>query len=325
MRPVNKQQIAQYNNADYDVLRTYLLEQLGSYCSYCEAPISNDSAVEHKVPQSANRGFPAYNTQWRNLLVACQSCNSAKSASPDKNNVGNPGTSEQWYLATLNSWVWPDRNPVMGNQTAPPVDEIYRLLTISYANLSQNQLIALNAVRASSVQTTKTWATTQYQRAWVLPNTTYIGGNGVLLARVQTMLQGLNLNLYDSSSLTFNNRRVNNRTAAYQAAQAALIRLQAVVNANGGNIAHASVVLMIQAIRQSIIATGFWTTWFTILRAALDNPANGTYWHGVSQANRKNLLTYLLIYYIPAERSGRATDLIFPGTDYNRLNMGAFV
>src|ERR1700733_6857828 len=125
MRPVIKPFIVQYNEDDYDVLRTYLFDALGPYCSYCEAPISNASAVEHKVPKETLSRFA---TAWYNLLIACQSCNSAKGQTPlNKNNN---------YRDTLAQWVWPDKIEQLRSDPRPglPVDETCKLLTYEYSS-----------------------------------------------------------------------------------------------------------------------------------------------------------------------------------------------
>jgi hypothetical protein len=321
MRPVVKNPVDSYNKGDYNVMRNQLLVQLGSYCSYCEAPISNDSAVEHKVPKSEKDGCPSNETQWRNLLLACQTCNSAKGPSPKKVAEASQNTDE--FTATLKLWVWPDRNPNMRNEPAPPVDEIYRLLKVSRMDLTQNALVAHELLPESAVTKTKPWATTAYNMAWLLPNDTYIGTLGAdtvdVRKRVKAMLRGLQLNYYEHDSVTFTHRRVLNRTAAYDAATAAVERLRIIVE-NYGNTKDVKVKLMIRAIRQSIIATGFWTTWFTVFRAALDQPL-GTTWTNHSVADRKKLLEHLMIRYMPDDPDGNPDSLIFPGTDVSRLNL----
>jgi hypothetical protein len=313
MRPVIKPYIVQYNEDDYDVLRTYLFDALGPYCSYCEAPISNDSAVEHKVPKETLSRFA---TAWYNLLIACQSCNSAKGQTPlNKNNN---------YRDTLAQWVWPDKTEQLRSDPRPglPVDETYKLLTYEYSSKTQVQL--QNAGIARNAQVTMPWSTTAYRMLWVLPNATTIGTNTTLETRVKTTIARLNLNSYDSSSSAYNDRRVINRTAAYTAAVATQNNLETAVRIAGGNARDARVLLVIQACRQTIIATGFWSVWFWVFRSALQNPPLTSYWHQFSQADRRYLLEALLIYYIsPAERAN-ANESIFAGTDYDRLNMGSF-
>lgn len=328
MRPVTKQQVTQYNADDYDVMRRYLFENLGAYCSYCEQPISNDSAVEHKVPKSVSRGFPAYQVQWRNLLLGCQSCNSAKSVTPDKNNVANHNnlSTERWYMATLGLWVWPDSTPAKPGQPAPPVDESYQLFTPLRQQYTQVQLVAAGLVRAPWVNVPPAWATAPATMVWITPNDTYINAQpnaAALRQRVLNTIQGLNLNLYNADDQRYNNRRVVNREAAYATATASLQRLRTVYAAVP-NVGSQRMRLMVKAIRNSVLASGFWSVWFWVFRSALDNPANGTSWHGVSLANRRELLLRTLVYYYAAERNGLATVPILPGTDAARLDLAAF-
>lgn len=320
MRPVSKPTIVQYNQDDYDVLRTFLFIALGGYCSYCEAPISNDSAVEHKVPKNGGTGFPICATQWRNLLIACQSCNSAKGQKPSRADAYNPGNQESFYLNTLNLWVWPDKTGQMPQQASPAVDESLRLFKFEYSEQSQVQLGGRGLVRPSSIQPTLSWANERHKMVWVIPNEAFIGANAALRTRVLTTIQGLNLNYYNSSDTTFNDRRVLNRTMAADRAGKALANLQSVVTKANNNLYHDAVLLMIKAIRQTIIATGFWSVWFGIFRGALSNQDPSACWNQFDLHHRKRLFETLLVYY--HERG--VPDLIFAGTDYDRLDMGNF-
>lgn len=324
MRPVTKQTITQYNQNDYDVLRTYLFSNLGAYCSYCEQPIGNDSAVEHKVPQSTVRGFRTRATQWRNLLIACQSCNSTKSAKPDKRDVPNHSNdTETWYMETLNLWVWPDRNPNLPNQPAPPVDQTYRLFRYERSARTQEWLYQQGLLRKPWGVNAPAWAQAPQTKTWVMPDDTYIGTDAALRQRVLNTIVGLNLNLNNTDDPGYNDRRVDNRDAAYLTAQTALTHLHTVY-AGSNRTDVDRVILTVQAIREAALASGFWSIWFMLFRAALDNPVNGTPWYGVPKADREELLARSLLYYYPAEQNGNGTVPLFPGTDDTRLNLGAF-
>lgn len=325
MRPVAKKSITQYDPDSYDVLRTYLYDNLGPYCSYCEAPLTNDSDVEHKAPKSAKTGFPDYKNQWRNLLLACKSCNVTKSDSPDKRNAVSSNSEEEYYMNTLATWVWPDSTSAGYQQpAAPPIDPIYRLLSYVYQSKSQNQLVNEGVLRAEKVASNASWATTPNTMVWLMPNQTYIGKNNTLKTRVLNTIKGLSLNYYNSDNPTFNDRRVLNRTAAYQTARNALADLQTILTACGNEIVNPKVTLMIKAIRETIIAMGFWSVWFSVFRGALDAPNNNAYWAHLSKLDRFNLLSYLLLYYMPKERNDNQTVLIFAGTDTGRLYLNAF-
>jgi hypothetical protein len=322
LRPVSKPSLRQYNRGDYDVLRTHLFGNLGPYCSYCESPLANDSAVEHKVPKNNVTGFDGYATQWRNLLLCCKSCNSAKGTKPSKQDIADPGSRD--YLNTLNLWVWPDKTAQMRDQDPPPVDESYKLFTFEYSAKTQVQLRDLGLVRLKPGDASQPWATTAQTMLWIKQNDANTT-DAALRKRVLDTIQGLNLNYYDTSNEGYNDRRVDNRKKAMESANQALANLERAARAAGNVLlSNPNVMMMMQAIRQTVIATGFWSVWFWIFRQALDNPPAASYWHQFPVGQRKALLEALLIYYTsPAERAS-ATDLIFLGTDYQRLDMAAF-
>lgn len=55
-----------------------LVEAIGRYCSFCEAPIKNGQ-VEHVLPQDHYSGLAL---SWDNFLLACLNCNATKGAWP---------------------------------------------------------------------------------------------------------------------------------------------------------------------------------------------------------------------------------------------------
>ena len=67
-----------------------LIENFGSYCSYCERPDSVD--IEHVIPKSKPLGKDL-ETNWENLLLACECCN--------RDNKKSKNDSREGY-------VWPD-------------------------------------------------------------------------------------------------------------------------------------------------------------------------------------------------------------------------
>jgi uncharacterized protein (TIGR02646 family) len=76
--------------ADYQDAREYLIERIGTYCSYCEMR-QPTPAVEHIRGKAKN---PHLRREWKNFLLACWSCNSVK------------GTT----MRRLQSFFWPDRD-----------------------------------------------------------------------------------------------------------------------------------------------------------------------------------------------------------------------
>ena len=343
MRPVIKRNITKYNeNDEYDVLRTYLFKQIGSYCSYCEVPISMDSAVEHKVPKSEKKGFKKYQTQWSNLLIACQSCNSAKNATPDKNDVKGVKDDEKLFWATMKLWVWPDRTLSDDNKDISTNDNTYRLFQLVYEEKSQKELIeaeVLKSIHSSTVKnpTWPDWTTRKHKMVWVLPNEAYLSSleeeeEKQLRKRAQNTLKGLQLNYYNDSNAKFSDRRVINRTKAYLLAQESMDDLVDVLHQTFIKRdmegykkieVNNTLLMMIESMRLMIQATGFWTVWFTVFRNALENPTN-LYLKQLKPEDRLFLLRSLLITYIEGERGEDTDPLIFPGLDEERLELDSF-
>lgn len=102
MRPVNKGKCPQVNGKDkivknYRDWRADLIARLGSYCCYCNIPLSESPQVEHVVPVNPRAGESGGQLlEWENLLLSCGACNRAKSNKavnetsyylPDKHNT----------------------------------------------------------------------------------------------------------------------------------------------------------------------------------------------------------------------------------------------
>jgi hypothetical protein len=336
MRPLLRNPLVQYNSTDYDVLRTYLVEQFGLYCAYCEQPVTNDSAVEHKVPKAKKKGFPEFSVEWRNVLLACQACNSAKSAAPSKRDLLPRQDDEEWYLATAKLWVWPDRFKDAGDPKYQPADDIYRWIRLEQSAQSQVDLLAVNAVRQTWGAVAPSWATQKETKLWVLPNTNEIDSLPVrdqipTRKRVQRTISGLNLNYYNRDDLKYNDRRVNNRQTAYESAGAAIGQLFSIYNAlntpadGTPKVELKSMILMIKAVREAALSTGFWSVWFRVFVMALNTPAAGASWYYASKAERLEVLTRTLLFFYPEEKTdGGKPAPIFPGTDVTRLPLDEF-
>jgi hypothetical protein len=93
MRPVNKgdwpsENVEPIEFAEYGDARSYLIDRLGDYCSYCENQITNP-AVEHEQPKNV---APGIERSWYNFLLACINCNSIKGHD----------------LLNLDEFYWPD-------------------------------------------------------------------------------------------------------------------------------------------------------------------------------------------------------------------------
>lgn len=80
MRPVNRG-VAPRTYSNYKDAKQDLVNQLGSYCSYCERRIPTLLAVEHIQPKALPQ-YAHLETEWTNFLLACVNCNSAKKTAP---------------------------------------------------------------------------------------------------------------------------------------------------------------------------------------------------------------------------------------------------
>lgn len=75
MRPVKKS-LPPYTTINcYQEARSYLIDNIGEYCSYCERKIQANLAVEHVKPKTL---YSHLELDWNNLILACTNCNSTK-------------------------------------------------------------------------------------------------------------------------------------------------------------------------------------------------------------------------------------------------------
>lgn len=102
MRPVRRG--AQPENltiTQYDDAKPALTERMGEYCSYCERRIPSNLAVEHILPKDI---YPEFRNTWHNFLLACVSCNSAKSITdPSLDKVYLPDRDNTFYAFEYHS------------------------------------------------------------------------------------------------------------------------------------------------------------------------------------------------------------------------------
>jgi uncharacterized protein (TIGR02646 family) len=83
VRPIRRNQSPQQQDFhSYEKAQKFLISRLGSYCSYCERPVSTGLAVEHIQPKGLEiNGIKPYEHlkgTWTNFLLACVNCNSTK-------------------------------------------------------------------------------------------------------------------------------------------------------------------------------------------------------------------------------------------------------
>lgn len=97
MRPIDRGDVPLDGNGEpiqfikYQESRGYLLDRIGSYCSYCERGLGGNVAVEYMQPKSLHDGLAL---TWGNFLLACINCNSIK---------GDQSINLEEYL-------WPDKD-----------------------------------------------------------------------------------------------------------------------------------------------------------------------------------------------------------------------
>lgn len=78
MRPVKRGASPQTSDFDdYSDAKPYLIQRLGSYCSYCERHFPALLAVEHIHPKKLR---PELEGRWDNFLLSCGNCNPSKGA-----------------------------------------------------------------------------------------------------------------------------------------------------------------------------------------------------------------------------------------------------
>jgi uncharacterized protein (TIGR02646 family) len=81
LRPINKGAVPVDTNGNpiefkkYQESRGFLIDRIGSYCSYCERRLAGNTAVEHVQPKSKRSDLEL---KWSNFLLACINCNSIK-------------------------------------------------------------------------------------------------------------------------------------------------------------------------------------------------------------------------------------------------------
>lgn len=92
MRPISKGDSPYTTITNYGNSLNYLVERIGSYCSYCEMPLNNAPEIEHIVAKSKGGD----KTDWNNLLLSCKYCNTRK------------GDIIGTYPASR--WIWPDKH-----------------------------------------------------------------------------------------------------------------------------------------------------------------------------------------------------------------------
>ncbi len=150
MRPVtrkpNTKSVSNYHDYFDD-----LIENFGSYCSYCEVKCKPD--IEHVVPQSKDDSLEC---SWNNLLLGCPSCN--------RNYKKNKNESRDGY-------VWPDEKDTYLLFTYLPSGQIKVRVDLADIHLIEKaqktlELCGLDKGPADTPSGSKAWGWRDRKQAW---------------------------------------------------------------------------------------------------------------------------------------------------------------
>lgn len=314
-------------------------------------------------------GSRRFSPAWVNTQAACTACVAAQGVLPGSlagfermrstnlprfNQLVSGATgrlrldddaTDDLYMAALASWVWPDTSSDENGLIVLMGDDTWNLFAFESSAQTQVGLADRGIVRLSPFERTQPWATQSQTKVWVVPNTTFIDSQpdaADLRTRVSNTLLGWNLNYSNLSSPTAPDRRVDNRTAAFQTANAALNHLQAVVgqvknaqNKGDEDLGHPRVVSLTGFIRETLRATGFWSLWARRFVFAM---SSDPLWSAYSESARRLLLYELFVEYEIAERAIEPirasksaplpedtyeadirSQMVLPGTDLDRI------
>jgi uncharacterized protein (TIGR02646 family) len=203
---------------DYHVFGEALLRNIGEYCSYCEAALCGNAAVEHIVSKSTQ---PQMENSWVNFLLACVNCNSAKGS--------KVGTATE-----LANYIFPCDCRV---DPADASVDSYSAYTYSLEN--GHAVVNVDTARSPEIQ-----------------------------ARARNTLRLVGLDQPYADSGTASNRRIENRTLAWNTAHQLATLLSPVCGPNG-ILDSLAVSLLKQQIMGTALSLGFWSVWITLFRDML--------------------------------------------------------
>lgn len=315
-----------------------------------------------------------FNGAWVNQQLMCTACFTAKAEKPGMREAIQflqTNATDVWqmlgpkiinrqrladtdwdtlFTAAALSWVSPDLSTDEMGQTlySIPGDYTFNLFTYSKINTTPLQLYQSGWLDLSPSERLQTWVNTPQTMVWVTPNTPQIQQfqnqnphQPDVNTRVLATIKGLNLN-YNNPTLTDSkDRRVINRTQAWDVVNNAWTQLDTLVKqliqngANANQVLFAPVVnLFVNSIRHTLQTVGFWSLWATVFQPNLQNPGSPE-WQQIPAIARNLLLYSLLIEYeidtrfmadqvkimantrVPNDLI--ATRSILPGTDSSRL------
>lgn len=390
MRPILKIPLRKIGIFEgFDNLRHLLLDSAGSYCAYCESPITTDFPFATKISISdesaelevGNKSFEfsrginprRFANAWVNQQVICSSCAAAKGELPgslegfeqifatnkerfDVLTANAPGRirlsnddSDDLFIAAGQKWLWPDSSTDENgdaNIIVLPGDNTFDLFKSEKSSHSQIDLKDSRLVRLTELEAKEAWARDLQDKVWVIPNEDFIKlqeNQQSLRERAYNTILGFNLNYCNPASPKASDRRVDNRTAALETVNLAIDSLNqtlsdGMVTGSDEDLEDSRIESLIDFIRETLKATGFWSLWARRFVAEINDPGNSL-WNGYSESARQRLLYGLLIEYeVDLRRQIHIRDpksdpislddiddeieilMVIPGTDVSRLS-----
>lgn len=266
MRPVNRGARPTHANGQAKQYKTYgnirqdLISRIGEYCSYCETPLGANLAIEHIL----SKVFSINEIDWNNSLLACTNCNSHK-------------TDKTLSEGDLNNYYWPSVTYSNNFNT-------FDMLQYTKANVTLQSLINSGVLKLPQSRATKGYVQAAYDMVWVGVNPAFIGQTQENKIKATINLMGLNDYVPTTFEPKASDRRITNRTIAWERAVLAAANLNKyyvnyniAYTSNTGNLvaqqgiinnanADPSIVLLKKQIRYLVVATGFWSVWITIFK-----------------------------------------------------------
>jgi 5-methylcytosine-specific restriction endonuclease McrA len=250
----------------YKLASVPLTQEFGAFCSFCETPLPGLLEVEHCVPKSE---YPIFATEWKNFLLACNPCNSAKRNAPSRSMaqgwLGALAPSEQDYYdeIRLKHYVWPDM--VNDSYSWHPVAlQCYEDASSSWKALALDRAMHLDNYIVSSDVVTREVKARIYDPSDPQPGrhndylVRVVVGVAGDTVRADEMIKVCKLNEQGNVASTYD-RRMFNRTQTWFRC---LFALKTLFQVSGAGTKDAVWKLLVQ----SSVGTGFYSVWLTVIR-----------------------------------------------------------